>query len=335
MRDELDGFGAECARPLWHYGQAELCLVTGRLAEAQQIADEGLDAAEDSANPLPQVLLRSLLVQVSIRRYELSLAGEHLSLAERAIAQSGQTMWPSLEWAKLFFAKIPESAGPAIDKLITVYSENPVLLLLLNDQYAAAPLLIRIADQIGMASKAEAVCAAVRYLASVNPRVSSMTGAAAHAQGVLRNDPELLVKAVEHYRSSARVLARAAAMEDAAVALSDSGDHHEAVNLLEEASAIYVDIGAQYDAVRVRKSSQRVGSRRSSRRGNRELGGWDSITDSELRVVQMVAQGLTNKQAAKRLFLSPYTVDSHLRHVFAKLGINSRVELARQVAARS
>jgi FixJ family two-component response regulator len=40
-------------------------------------------------------------------------------------------------------------------------------------------------------------------------------------------------------------------------------------------------------------------------------------------------EGLTNREVAERLFVSPHTVNSHLRHVFAKLGINSRVELAR------
>lgn len=57
------------------------------------------------------------------------------------------------------------------------------------------------------------------------------------------------------------------------------------------------------------------------------------MTDSELRVVRLVAQGLTNREAASRLFLSPHTVDSHLRHSFTKLGVNRRVELTRHVLA--
>jgi len=51
-------------------------------------------------------------------------------------------------------------------------------------------------------------------------------------------------------------------------------------------------------------------------------------------VVSLVAQGATNREVAERLYLSPYTVNSHLRHVFAKLGIRSRVELARLAAVR-
>jgi len=47
-----------------------------------------------------------------------------------------------------------------------------------------------------------------------------------------------------------------------------------------------------------------------------------------LRVVELVSQGLTNRQIAEQLYLSPYTVGTHLKHVFTKLDLSSRVELA-------
>ncbi len=53
------------------------------------------------------------------------------------------------------------------------------------------------------------------------------------------------------------------------------------------------------------------------------------MTVAELAVARLVAEGLTNKEVADQLFVSPHTVNSHLRHVFSKLGITSRVELAR------
>ena len=56
--------------------------------------------------------------------------------------------------------------------------------------------------------------------------------------------------------------------------------------------------------------------------------GWDSLTAAELRVAEAVGSGLTNAQAARRLYVSPYTVDYHLRQIFQKLGISSRVQLA-------
>jgi sigma-54 dependent transcriptional regulator, acetoin dehydrogenase operon transcriptional activator AcoR len=59
--------------------------------------------------------------------------------------------------------------------------------------------------------------------------------------------------------------------------------------------------------------------------------GWESLTQAELRVASLVTQGYTNREAATELFLSSYTINSHLRHIFTKLGITSRVQLARIV----
>jgi DNA-binding CsgD family transcriptional regulator len=55
--------------------------------------------------------------------------------------------------------------------------------------------------------------------------------------------------------------------------------------------------------------------------------GWASLTDSELRVVSCVAGGMTNRSIAEELHLSRHTVDAHLKHVYLKLDIHSRVEL--------
>jgi DNA-binding CsgD family transcriptional regulator len=57
--------------------------------------------------------------------------------------------------------------------------------------------------------------------------------------------------------------------------------------------------------------------------------GWTDLTDTERTVAELVARGMTNKQAGRLMFLSRHTVDYHLRRVFRKLGLNSRVELAR------
>jgi DNA-binding CsgD family transcriptional regulator len=62
--------------------------------------------------------------------------------------------------------------------------------------------------------------------------------------------------------------------------------------------------------------------------------GWDAITPTEREVVALVAQGLTNREAAARLVVSSRTVETHVAHVLAKVGIASRRELAREAAAK-
>ena len=60
-------------------------------------------------------------------------------------------------------------------------------------------------------------------------------------------------------------------------------------------------------------------------RGRRR--GWDSLTESELRIVNLIAQGATNRDVAEQLHLSLHTVKTHVHNTFAKLGISSRTEL--------
>jgi predicted ATPase/class 3 adenylate cyclase/DNA-binding CsgD family transcriptional regulator len=64
----------------------------------------------------------------------------------------------------------------------------------------------------------------------------------------------------------------------------------------------------------------------------RPSSGWESLTPTELDVVRLVRDGLQNKDIATRLFVSPRTVQSHLRHVYNKLGLTSRVQLAQEAA---
>lgn len=67
----------------------------------------------------------------------------------------------------------------------------------------------------------------------------------------------------------------------------------------------------------------------------RSTSGWSSLTAAELDVVRLVGEGLPNKEIASRLFISPRTVESHLTHVYTKMGIASRVQLAQESARRA
>jgi DNA-binding CsgD family transcriptional regulator len=64
----------------------------------------------------------------------------------------------------------------------------------------------------------------------------------------------------------------------------------------------------------------------------RPTSGWESLTPTERDVVRLVSEGLGNKDIATRLFVSPRTVQTHLTHVYTKLGRTSRVQLAQEAA---
>ncbi len=64
----------------------------------------------------------------------------------------------------------------------------------------------------------------------------------------------------------------------------------------------------------------------------RASSGWASLTRAELDVVKLVSEGLGNKDVAARLFVSPRTVQAHLTHIYNKLGLTSRVQLAKEAA---
>ena len=67
----------------------------------------------------------------------------------------------------------------------------------------------------------------------------------------------------------------------------------------------------------------------------RPASGWPSLTPAERDVARLVCEGLANKEIATRLFVSPRTVQAHLSHVYAKLGIASRVQLVQEATRNS
>jgi DNA-binding CsgD family transcriptional regulator len=71
-------------------------------------------------------------------------------------------------------------------------------------------------------------------------------------------------------------------------------------------------------------------------RGSRKRppGGWESLTPTELEVARHAAAGLTNPQIGERMFITRGTVKVHLSHIYAKLGIQNRAELAAEAARR-
>ena len=160
-------------------------------------------------------------------------------------------------------------------------------------------------------------------------------GTALHVKGLVENDAALLLKAVKTLRDSPWPVLRALVCEDAGRALTARDRRGEALALVEEALGVYEAIGAQRDVRRAEALARSLGAPRGVRGGRRRPAtGWDSLTETERRVVELVAQGLTNRAVADRLFISRRTVESHLAHIFQKLEASSRAELAAAVGRR-
>ena len=121
----------------------------------------------------------------------------------------------------------------------------------------------------------------------------------------------------------------------AAAIRSRHGWRDEAITLLAEAAAIHADTGAFGEAVRVDAALLALGARPKRVRSNRPTFGWESLTPMELSVSELVADGLTNPEIGTRLFVSRRTVDTHISHVFRKIGCVSRSQLAAEITRRT
>jgi DNA-binding CsgD family transcriptional regulator len=195
-----------------------------------------------------------------------------------------------------------------------------------------APSLVRIALDLDDLEVARQVADVVEAGAALAPEVPSVQSAALRCRALVDQDPERMIEAVGLARLSPRVLDHNAACEDAARVLTATGRTTEAEALLTEALSRYDELGATAWAARVRRELRRLGVRGGSRGPRRRpKRGWESLTPTERAVSQLVAAGMTNREVAQRLHVSPHTVNTHLRHVFDKLSVSNRVELAATV----
>jgi DNA-binding CsgD family transcriptional regulator len=179
------------------------------------------------------------------------------------------------------------------------------------------------------------VAAAVAKIAG-RAGTASARAAALRCEGLLAGDAGLLLAAAAEYARGPRAPHRALVLEDAAVVLAEQGRAAESAVSFAEALAGFDSLGASRDAARVTAALRVAGIRRGVRGARRRPAfGWASLTTTELHVARLAAEGLTNPQIAQRLYISRYTVETHLKHVFAKLSLTSRVQLAAEVARRA
>jgi DNA-binding CsgD family transcriptional regulator len=191
--------------------------------------------------------------------------------------------------------------------------------------------LARIALSVGDRELADRALATVRRRSELNPGVKTIAAVEAQVSGLIEDRLDDLARSVALFEESPRRLALGSALEDYGRCLTRT-DREGGVAVLGRALELYLALDADWDARRVRGRLADLGVRRRIVMTREGGSGMPSLTGAEAQVARLVSDGITNREIANRLFLSPHTVNSHLRHIYSKLAINSRTELARIVA---
>jgi DNA-binding NarL/FixJ family response regulator len=323
---------------VWSMLRFRALFSAGRLADARaeaeatiEMADEIGDGSSGYINHVAQYILGRVALHTGdsaglvragrtaarLRQPRESMASQRLGGWLAALVDAGGGAGPPAARAPVQLLD-PLAAGP-------LSATSPLA-------YADTAALTRALLAVGRPADAASVVTRLEDFAARHRDFPFLEAAALHARALLDGDPDIALQAVARSSGDTRPLVRAAMLEDAG-GLLPASRAAEAVPLLETALGCYCGAGAERDAARVR-SLLRARGVRPVTGGPRQAAGWPELTESEFAVVSLVARGATNRDVAERLFLSPYTVSSHLRHVFAKLGIRSRAELAHIATAR-
>ncbi|WP_208640551.1 helix-turn-helix transcriptional regulator [Streptomyces carpinensis] len=329
---QAETLGLGWSLPYWHVHRACALLERGALDDAVVEAEACLAVAEELEVVRAVPPARSVLADVAVRQGDLSRARAQLGAARSTVSFEHLPYGPWLTLAEAALLDAENRCEEAAE-LTRRFGAGPQWLLAVPPGHW--PRLVRFALRGGEHKAAEAVQRVVEHILGEDSGQTVVRAVHAHVRGLVEGRPELLEEAVGLYQQGPRPLALADAHEDLGDALGRHGTVPAAVAHLREAQSLLHRCGAARDQDRLRHSMTRLGVRApGGTRRSASTSGWESLSESELRVIPLVAEGLTNRAIAERLFLSVHTVNTHLRHVFAKLGINSRVELTRFLMER-
>jgi DNA-binding CsgD family transcriptional regulator len=307
----------------WATMDGSVHLAAGRLSAARA-ATESLPPPQQTGASEQDIVRTAILAEVAVRTDDRTLlqqmvndAGNAYSTGTSVVDREAAHVLALAAWQR----------GDVHDAMrwldgITVFG-TPLWSQVLDQVILGA----RVASAAGDAGLRARVLQATDLLEREHPAIPLFAGVAGHARGILERDAQALMAAADVLRSSSRPLLYAAAAEDAGVELARTDRGDEALDQLNAAFDTYVHHEALADARRVGRELRRLGVERRIVSQSRAKTGWDSLTDSELTVVNLIAQGATNRDVAAQLHLSLHTVKNHVHNAFTKLGINSRAQL--------
>jgi DNA-binding CsgD family transcriptional regulator len=319
--------------PLYDDGIGTLHFYTGEWDDATAEMETCIASAQRTGTLWWLVPSNCTLAYIAIHRSHEELADAAIATAERQCESSGGFGANRLLWIKGLRREAAGDTGQALALLEQGWAATAAAGFRPH-QLLMGPDLVRIALARGARERAREVAGLVEEVAD-RTGVSSAVATGLRCRGLAHGDPSCLERAVALLRQGPRQVDLAFTCEEAGICLARQGDHRGAVAVLNEALEVYGRMGARRDAARALAELSRLGVRRPrGRRSRRPALGWPALTDTERRVADLASVGLTNREVGGRMFISPRTVATHLQHVFAKLEISSRVELARRAEER-
>lgn len=300
-----------------------------RLDAAEAGATTLLGLADETGNHGYRLNARMVLAAVATYRGEFAKATDLLVPVEKAGPDPDDRRTPRLRlmqgWLKASIGDFGSSMA-ILEPLLDAAEES-------RDPWPWSPPWMRILARIGIDAGNSAFARKAAHFADVvaqrNPGVATLDGTARHIHGLLDDDPESLRDAARILRGSPRPLPLADALKDLGSTLLLHDRRGEGVDARVEAAGIFERIGAVSGgrAVAALLRSHGIRGVRINPPAPRPATGWAALTPTELRVVDLISAGHTNRSAAEELGVSPNTVNTHLRAVFRKLGVKSRVQL--------
>lgn len=322
--------------PLYHMALALRRYLAGEWDDATVELDAALDLVGRDAGHWTVQYACGLQAAIAVHRGDIQAAAAAFQHGQEELARTGPQMGSDLlVAAHALLLDANGATDEAVSTMEMAWDLLGPLRYLWGTWRSNATRLVRMAMTGGRTEQARVVTEEAEAAGQRTPDVPSAQAAALCCRGLLEADPEILLRSVEAYRRSPRVFDLALAAEDAAVTLASVGRLVEARALFDEAVGIYETVGAARDVARLTSRMRTAGLQRGQRGPRRRAtNGWDSLTPTELVVAKLVAEGLTNRKIAERLFVSRYTIETHMRHVLSKLGAESRAEVAAEAARR-
>lgn len=327
--------GAELARQerntmvldVWATIDGMVHLTAGRLADARAAVETLPHPGQAGATELDMVRM-VILTEVAIRTDDRNLLQQMVTYAHDAYAySSGVSM---VRRTAAYVLALAAWHRNDLHEAMHWFSEDINLFGTPLTPYALDQVILaaRIASAAGDAGCRARVLRASKKLQHDKAAVPLFGAVAEYIRGILEGDVEALITAANVLRSSERPLLYASAAEDAGAQLVIAGRKVEALEKLDAAFDTYTGLGAFADARRVGRELRRLGVERRIVSQPKAKTGWDSLTDSELKIVNLIAQGATNRATADQLHVSLHTVKTHVHNAFGKLGVTSRGQLA-------